>query len=306
MNRQTLQSSKGLHSSMVQCCCLSCNHEAQGIVQSIKFYHMQKIKALIICSICFLAIIKHSTAQVEKFSTPVTFNDLHMVYTYQKSNWDGSHASTIFLYIRDTNQLQSFKWSKGDTWATLVTAYFDWNNFSVNKLQNHRVDASGKRNWFAELNVDQNRKLRFHVGDFTDSMILDDLHWHSYDFDFASLGFSWRALKGKTGSFNFLIADVGIVNNKPGFENKGRVEVKFQNKEKVDGVECLKYKIDGPGLKNKGGYIWINPVNNMIQFYKIELPDEEGFDNGQLKLLSIQKMTPQAWDQFITEKMIQH
>jgi hypothetical protein len=243
------------------------------------------------------------SAQQNKFSGPVHFNDLHTVYTYQKSNWDDSHASTIFLYIKDSAKLESFKWSEGDEWATLVSAEFDWNAFIVNKFQNHRIYAGGKRNLIAELDVVESRKIRFHVGETRDSMILADKLWQSYDFDFAGLGFSWRALKNKRDSFSFLIADAVFINNKVGFENKGMVKVDFLNEEVINGKKCLKYKIDGPGLQNKGGNIWINSDNYMIELYRISLPDEDGFVNGQLKLLKTEKLSQAEWEKFIIEKM---
>ena len=264
---------------------------------------MQNLKYLFTV-LCFTTIAASTVrAQQIKFSEPVHFNDLHTVYTYQKSNWDGSHASLIFLYIKNTNELESFKWSKGDEWATLVSATIDWKSFSVKKFQNHRVYEDGKRKLFAELEVVEPRKIKFKLGTINDSMILDDEHWHSYDFDFAGLGFSWRALKNKTAPFSFLIADAAFVNNKPGFENKGRVQVDFLGKEMMHETECLKYKIDGPGLQNKGGHIWINPDNYMIELYRISLPDEDGFVNGQLKLVNTKKLSSAEWEKFIIEKM---
>lgn len=243
-------------------------------------------------------------AQQDKFVQPGIIPDIHTLYTYQKSNWDGSNASQVFLYIKDTNRLESFKWSKGDKWSTLVSAAFNWNEFVVNKIQNHRIDAQGNKTLVAELNLESTNNIKFQIGDFQDSMILSDPFWHSYDFDFASIGFAWRALKEKRNSFSFHIADAAFINNKPGFENKGRVDVEFIEEEWINGKQLFKYKIDGPGLQNKGGFIWVNPANNyMIELFRIEHPDEEGLENGQLKLLKTQYLSPAEWEKFIDTKM---
>lgn len=241
-------------------------------------------------------------SQVSAYSKPVHFNDLHTVYTYQKSNWDGTHSSTIFLYVRDSTRLESFKWAKGDEWATLVSATVDWTTFSIKEFYNHRILKGGERKLIAELKASGN-KLWFAVNGNPDSALLEDVHWQSYDFDFSGLGFSWRALKDKTKPFSVLIADAVFVNNKVSFEGKGRVLVEFLGKEIQNGKECLKYKIDGPGLQNKGGHIWINPSTYMIELYRIALPDEEGFVNGQLNLLKTEKLSPSAWEEFILGKM---
>lgn len=249
--------------------------------------------------------IQWTSAQLKKSPGTIPVNDLHRVYTYQKSNWDDSHASQIYLYIADSNRLESFKWNKGEDWSTLILAEIDWEKLSVRRLENHRVSKEGKRTMIAWLEVRENRKLVFQVMDFRDSMVLDDDHWHSYDFDFASLGFTWRVLKNKESSFSFLIADAAFKDNNIGFENKGMVTIVFKGKELMNKKNLMKYYIDGPGLQHKGGYIWINPDTWMIESFKIQLPDEEGYINGKLTLLHTQKLEPEVWERFIKKKMIE-
>ena len=252
----------------------------------------------------FIVNVLFLNAQQNKFALPKTIDDIHTLYSYQKSNWDGSNASHVFLYIKDTNKLASFKWSEGDKWSSLVTADFSWKEFMVDKIQNHRIDAQGNKTLVAELNQESTKKIHFQIGEFQDSMILVDPFWHSYDFDFASIGFAWRALKEKRNSFSFHIADAALINNKPGFANKGSVQVEFLNEEMINGIQFLKYKIDGPGLQNKGGFIWVDPRKNyMIELFRIEHPDEEGFENGQLKLLKTEYLSPAEWEKFIIAKM---
>ena len=98
------------------------------------------------------------------------------------------------------------------------------------------------------------------------------------------------ALKNKEDSFWFHIADVAIINDKPKFVNKGKVTVRFESDEMINNKQCLKYFVDGPGLENKGGYIWINKEDCMIQQYKIALPDEPGFENGMMPIGKILEM----------------
>lgn len=265
---------------------------------------MQSTLCTILLICLFLVNALSLNAQQDKFKHPGTIHDVQVLYTFQKSNWDVSNASQVFLYIKDTNHLESFKWSEGDKSSSLVSAEFNWNEFVVNKIQNHRIDNKGNKTLVAELNLEAAKKIKFQIGDFRDSMILSDPFWHSYDFDFASIGFAWRALKNKKGSFSFLISDAAFINNKPGFENKGKVEVDYLEEEWVNGKQLLKYKIDGPGLQNKGGFIWVNPGKNyMIELFRIEHPDEEGFKNGQLKLLKTERISPAEWENFIMTKM---
>lgn len=241
--------------------------------------------------------------QLSKFKLTETFTDQQTVYEYRKSNWDGSHASSIFLYIADSNRLESFKtWEGGET-ATLVTAIIDWEKYSIKQFQNHRLQKGKEPVLVATLKMTGEKTIKIEVGDMRDSLVLDNLPWQSYDFDFAGLGFTWRALKNKKDSFWFHIADAALVNGNIAFINKGKVVVKFSGNENINNKSCLKYTVDGPGLENKGGHVWINPETFMIEQYKIELPDEPGFENGMLQLVSTKKMHPDNWEKFKKQKL---
>lgn len=237
-------------------------------------------------------------SQLSAYQHPGNISDQHTVYAYKKSNWDGSHASTIYLYVADSNRLQSFKWAKGDKVATEVIAVVDWKFFSVKKFTNYRMSSDKKPQLVATLSMEGMKTLKIEVGPMHDSLVLSELPWQSYDFDFAGLGFTWRALKNKRDSFHFHIADAGMVNGNMAFINKGRVVVKFIGYEMLNGKQCLKYSANGIGLENKGGEIWIDPATFMIEQYKIELHDEEGFVNGMLQLIKTEKMQPREWKAF--------
>ncbi len=252
----------------------------------------------IVCLLNFSA-----NAQIDKYQYPGSINDLYTVYEYKKSNWDGTHASTIYLYIADTNKIQSFKWTQGDKVATLVTAVVDWNNFSVKQFINHRLRSDKEPELVATLIMKENMKIAIEVGAMQDSLTLTEMPWHSYDFDLAGLGFTWRALKDKSSSFYFHIADAALVNGNMAFINKGRAQVKYEGKEMINGNSCLKYFVDGAGLENKGGHIWINAASFMIEKYKIALPDEPGFENGMLQLVKTSKMNSSEWNAFMASRL---
>ena len=85
--------------------------------------------------------------------------------------------------------------------------------------------------------------------------------------------------------------------------NKGKVTVKFSGEEIFNNKQCLKYFADGVGLENRGGHIWVNQENFMIEQYKIALPDEPGFANGMMRLIKTDKMSPQQWESFKRNKL---
>ena len=109
-------------------------------------------------SIVFLAISFTVTAQVSKFGKPPSFTDKHTLYQYKKSNWDGTHSTSVFLYIADNDKLESFKWWHGDTVATLVSAVIDWSNYSVKEFQNHKLRKGKAPEFIARLKGESNLK----------------------------------------------------------------------------------------------------------------------------------------------------
>jgi len=242
-----------------------------------------------------------ASAQLNKFGQPGKFNDINTVYEYRKSNWDGTHSSNIFLYVADSNKLESFKIWEGEEVATLVSATIDWKIFSVSEFQNHKLRRGKEPEFIAKLSGQ--KKLNIEVKEMRDSLLIADLPWQSYDFDFAGLGFIWRALKNKKDPFWFHIADVAIINEQPKFVNKGKADVKFAGYETINNKNCLKYSADGVGLENKGGHIWIDPATYMIEQYKIALPDEPGFENGMMLLVKTFKQTPEQWEVFKKQKL---
>jgi hypothetical protein len=242
-------------------------------------------------------------AQLDKFERPKSITDTHTVYQYQKSNWDGTHRSDIFLFVRDGQRLESFKWSDGDHVATLVVAWMDWNSFSINRFENWKVEQNKEPFMRAFLEQKVPGKMIFVAGNLKDTAVIESYPWHSYDFDFAGLGFAWRALKDKSEGFSFHINDIIMKDGKPVLVNKGTVQAKYDAVETVNDKKCLKYIIDGGGLENKGGKIWVDAETFMIQRYKILLSDEDGFVNGYLNLLKKEKMTPVQWEKFVRDKV---
>jgi len=41
----------------------------------------------------------------------------------------------------------------------------------------------------------------------------------------------------------------------------------------------------------------------MIEQYKIALPDEPGFENGMMQLITTYTMTPEQWSSFMKKKL---
>ena len=124
--------------------------------------------------------------------------------------------------------------------------------------------------------------------------------WHSYDFDFASLNITLPHLLDPLAPFTFGVADFPNKREQaPSFDFKGLVTVDFVSEEERYGALCHKYNIDGLGLENRGGTIWIDKSLRHIVDYEIDLPDEPGYESGKLCLKRIDHMSDESWRKFM-------
>jgi L-ascorbate metabolism protein UlaG (beta-lactamase superfamily) len=237
--------------------------------------------------------------RLKDYSFNATRIPVGLRFHYRKSNIDGTHASNVAVYVAATRRLESLQWPDGGVDATLVTASMDWRRYSVRSFEvwTHTVGAEPRRQ--AELNaVPGTRRFRYRFGDREGEAEVSSLPWHSYDFYFASLAMSMRFLDNPQGEFDFLLA--GAIRAPEGlvFGQAGEVHVNYEVQEDHNGVPCWKYKVDGPGLKNQGGWLWLDRFSRHLVDMEIQLPDESGYTSNKLLLLSAEPMTAEEWEAF--------
>ena len=218
------------------------------------------------------------------------------VFIYEKSNIDGTHKSNIAVYYSHPDTLESLKWTASYAGATLVVASLNWEIFSVNSFDTYQIQESGQRKKVATLRTLEDQQIAVNVpGVFQDTVSLQSFPWQSYDFDFAGLGAIMPHCKNPKKSINIAISDFYLKNGAPNFGEKGMVMLQYLGDEERQGLDCTKYKIDGPGLENKGGLIWFEKSQAYLVAYEIQLPDEPGFKDGKLQLKEVRSLSLQDW-----------
>jgi len=150
-----------------------------------------------------LAVSAVAQAQSSAFKFDKTKLQPGTVYHYVKSNIDGSRSGDIALYLRSIDEVESFKYHEGATEATLVKATMDWSDFTVKRFESWRLHSNGKH-------VLRGMLQRVEVP-------ITNWPWHSYDFDFASLGLTFRFLVDPDAPFTIGIADVNRGSEGPPF-----------------------------------------------------------------------------------------
>lgn len=226
------------------------------------------------------------------------------VFHYLKSNVDGTHPARIHVYVRSATVVESLKADEGETEATLVLAEMNWDRFSVRRFESGRVNAAGGRTVRATLaqEGDTDRYV-MKLDDMVRVSTVAQWPWHSYDFDFASLGLTLPHLVQPERPHTFGRSDFIQDGGPPRFGDLGAVTLTYLGDEPRQNVPCRKYRIDGPGLQDKGGLLWADKAVSHIVEFEIAIPDEPAFTSVHLALESVETMTAEQWGAFIRKTL---
>ena len=218
-------------------------------------------------------------------------------YHYRKSNLDGTNASEIELFLASETRLEALKFHAGVPEATLVVAELDWSVFSVAGFHTYKLVPGQEPELAAELATSSDKKkLTAKVGALALECALPGFPWHSYDFDFASLNVALRFLTEPEGEVELEIVDPVQDADPPRLVAKGKVTLAYESDERRGELDCRRYVLDGPGLEDRGGTLWVAKGDDPhLVAFELALPDEPGMSSGKLEWLRTETLTSEQW-----------
>lgn len=244
-----------------------------------------------------------AAAQVEKFKYQPDKIPVGKVYHYSKTNLDGSEPEYISLWVEDKDRIRAFKLPPEGTQAAEVMAHLDWSTFSVDRIESWQTWPDKEPRLVARLAyLGAEKAVEVEIlptGKPAEKVVIPRLPWHVYTFDFASLNFSFRHLIDPTGSFVIGVADPSFKDEGPAFFYRGEATVAYVGDEARNGVDCRKYRIDGPGLANRGGFLWVNKKEEHFEDVEIDLPDNPKWKAFKFRLMGVERMDLAGWEAFM-------
>ena len=179
------------------------------------------------------SVISRAQNMANQFKYDAKKLPTHQLQVYEKSNLDGSRSGYVAVYLKNEKTIESFKWTPGNREGTLVTAKMDWSRFSVSEFVGGRLLANGEMNQSVELFVGPgSMEAQIEIRGVEPSTVaLAHFPWHSYDFDFASLGMMMTQKKSPTSPFEFMICDIVRTTTGPVFGEVGKVRLEWQKEE---------------------------------------------------------------------------
>ncbi len=179
----------------------------------------------------------------------------------------------------------------------------DWSNFSVQRLESWQVFRSGERKLFATLeyvHAEKGAEVSIPpLGRVGEKTAINQLPFDVYNFDLGGLNFAFRHLVNPRKSFVIGIADPTFQDQGPLFKYRGEVTVTYAGDDLRNSAHCRKYRIDGKGLENRGGTIWVNMSKCHTEDIEIDLPDNPDWQSFKFRLTGLQSMTRAQWEAFM-------
>ena len=226
-----------------------------------------------------------------------------VVYHYLKTNIDGTNPEHISIRFAAKDRIESFKFHPRGTRAALVIATMDWSIFSAKSLESWQVYKDKDKVLAASLvYLPASREVAVTLPFMnrpTENVAIPFLPFHVYNFDFASLNFAFPHLINPRKPFRIGVSDPTFSEQGPAFRYRGEVEVVYLGEEQRDGQLCRKYRIDGPGLENRGGFIWVSRRTGYFQDAEIQLADNPDWQTFKFKLQKVDRMNEAQWESFM-------
>lgn len=238
-----------------------------------------------------------ASAQLEAFRYDAKLVPVGRVYQYLKSNRDGTHPANVTVHVAAGDRLEALKWDEGGDTASYVVAQMDWTRFSVGRFESWQLRRGEEPVLRATLDVDADGTA--HASFLPEKPIkLRMWPWHSYDFDFSSLGITLPHLVRPEADFSFHRTDILQEEGNVDFREVGAIRAHFEASETRGGVGARRYRLEGPGLLDTEGLLWIDKKDGHIVEFELAIPDEPGFVDGRMRLLEVASMTPEAWESY--------
>ena len=225
------------------------------------------------------------------------------IYTYLRSNQDGTEAESVSVYRLDRTHLEVFKRRERCTSSALVTAELDPSLQQTVRLVGGRLLPENQRQSIAVMTWDSAAgmiRATIDLPDFkaTDSVPVPDTPWHLYDFDLASLTVARRP--SDRTDFSFGVPLVLVRGDPTKFlQYLGRADAKLGAIEEHDGRAAVRYLVTGPAFGDKGGPIWFDRDEGHILEARWGVPNHAEYKDFLLKLLSVEDGGAAKWDSIL-------
>ena len=196
--------------------------------------------------------------------------EIGRIYSYVRSNRDGSEAERIHVYRAAADRLEVTKMRGRCTNAAFVTAEIDLPAGHARRMTGGRLLPGGGHQDFAVLDYDAaTRRLEARVetpgGPLELSTIIQDEPWHLYDFDLASLTVANQRRSARRADFSFGLPLIWLGGDPAdALRYLGRADARFVREETYLGRRAYRFEVAGPAFGERGGPLWFDAAEGHV------------------------------------------
>lgn len=245
------------------------------------------------------------TAGMAQASTPGREHRVGRIYSYVRSNQDGTEAERIHVYRAGPTRVEVTKMRGRCNNAALVTADLDLEKGQATRLTGGRLKPGARHEEFAFLTYDPVEKridavVRLPDQELRDSTVVGDEPWHLYDFDLASLTITSQYRPDPRADFSFGLPLV-LVRQDPGdfLTYLGRADARFVREEEFEGRRALRFEVGGPAFGDKGGPLWIDAEEGHVLGADWGIPNHVEYKDFRLRLTGLSDEGSAAWKKLL-------
>jgi hypothetical protein len=227
--------------------------------------------------------------------------DVGRIYHYVRSNVDGTEKEDVYVFRKTADELEVYKAREKCTNAALVTAKLDLDRGHATRIVGGRLLPQAERREFAFLDFDARTRTiraRVEVPDgptLNDEAIVEDLPWHLYDFDFASLTVMTPKIEPRS-DFSFGLALLIADPNRADFlQYLGRADATYRKDEVRNGRASFRYVLGGPAFGTYGGSLWLDAEEGHILDVETGIPNHLEYRDFKLELEGVDDGGAGAW-----------
>ncbi|HEX6374972.1 MAG TPA: hypothetical protein VFZ91_04560 [Allosphingosinicella sp.] len=232
---------------------------------------------------------------------PAPEADVGRIYSYVRSNRDGSEAETIHVYRARADLVEVTKMRERCTNAAFVTATLSGGE--ALRLTGGRLRPGATHEDFAELAYRDGRieaRVTMPQGELRQAVEIADRPWRLYDFDFADFAAAPPAAVRMRRDFAFGVALIWLGDDPADFlRYLGRADAHFVRAERREGRAALRYQLGGPAFAGAlGGPLWLDARNGFVVGAELGRPNHAEYRDFKLRLTGLDRGAA-AWKRLL-------
>ena len=228
------------------------------------------------------------------------------IYSYVRSDRDGSEAETIRVYRATRTRIEVSKMRGRCSNAAYVTAELDIERGYATRLGGGRLRPNAGREEFAVLTYDAaarrlDGRIDLPEGPLNLSLAVPDTPWHIFDFDLASLTITAQYRPRPRQDFSFGLPLIWPSGDPEGLlRYLGRADLAFVREEMHGGRRALRFEAGGPAFGDRGGPIWFDAEEGHILAAEWGIPNHSEHQDFALRLTGISDGGADEWRRLLT------